>query len=235
MIRHILFDLDHTLWDFDGNSLEAMRELYGRFDLEGVFASFDDFHERYLRNNAELWRRYAAGEVDKATVCNGRFFRTLSEVTRPTDELAATMGQFYLEATSRRTGLMPNALSTLRALKERGYCMSIITNGFREVQYTKISRSGLTPYISGVFISDEVGAMKPDPLFFRRVMEMLGTTPAECLVVGDNLHSDILGALDVGIRAVYYNSRHENYPYQGEQISDLSQLVDRVGEECVDD
>lgn len=235
MIRHILFDLDHTLWDFDGNSLDAMHELYRHFDLAECFASFDDFHTRYLRHNAELWRLYAAGEVDKATVTHGRFFRTLSEVTTPTAELTAAMGQYYLDATSLRTGLMPNALTTLSTLRDKGYCLSIITNGFREVQYKKISRSGLRPYISGVFISDEVGAMKPSPLFFGRVLEKLGATAAECIVVGDNLHSDILGAQDCGIRAVYYNSRHENFHYLGEQIYDLSELADRVEEEPIDD
>ena len=225
MIRHILFDLDHTLWDFDANSLSAMHLLYERYNLADCFESFDDFHTRYLRHNTALWHQYALGEVDKATVQSGRFFRTMQEVQRADVAMADSMGAYYLDTTASMTRLMPRALSTLRALRDNGYRLYIVTNGFREVQHRKVRLSGLDSYISHMFISDEVGAMKPSRRFFQYALDYIPARPEECAMVGDNLETDILGASAMGIRPIYYNSRAESNDYRGERIDSLDQLI----------
>lgn len=223
-IKHLLFDLDHTLWDFDGNSLLAMRELYSKFGLEEFFVSFDAFHDVYLGHNKRLWRDYAAGTIGKEQVSVGRFYLPLLEHGSDNYARATQMAEFYLQATSDRTGLMPHALQTLEALAPR-YTMHVVTNGFREVQHKKVANSGLGQYISHVFISDEIGAMKPSTEYFSHVLRAINATPDQCALIGDSPESDIEGALNSGITPVFYNSRGVEPLHQGvATIASLSEL-----------
>ncbi len=211
-IEHIIFDLDHTLWDFDSNSFEAKEELFERYNLSARFSSFEDFHERYLRHNTELWSKYSAGQITKHDVSTGRFYLPLRECAVSSSamddmQLAEELGKFYLMNTAERKHLMPDALEVLNYLKTKGYALHVATNGFKEVQHIKIDGSGIGQYITGRFISDEIGVMKPSADFFNVVMKHLGTTPDRCAMVGDNPEADIEGARQFGLVPIFYNSR----------------------------
>ncbi|MBP5366377.1 MAG: YjjG family noncanonical pyrimidine nucleotidase [Bacteroidales bacterium] len=224
MVKHILFDLDHTLFDFNRNSFIALRMLYMKFGLKKHFHSLDSFLSTYKTHNILLWQLFAKNEVDKEGVSVGRFYRSLCDVGVDNYALARQMADFYLRTTSEQKRLMPYALATLRYLYRRPYKISIITNGFVEAQYRKINNCGLSHFMTGVFISEEIGAKKPTPEFFDAVFKSLDTNASECVVVGDSMESDIQGAVSLGIRAILYNPDNNPIDADVEQITSLRDL-----------
>lgn len=223
MLKHFLFDLDHTLFDFDYNSSRTMYDIFYKFKLNKYFKSFEDFHNTYIVYNTELWKKYSLCQVCKEEVNVGRFYQTFCQVGVDDYTFATKVASYYLHNTSMHKKLMPYALSTIRYLYNK-YTISIITNGFVEAQYKKIRHCGLQKYVSNIFISEELGAMKPTSAYFDKVFKSLNTNSTECVVVGDSPESDIKGALSLGIRAILYNSRNVNCDFAVETIKSLRDL-----------
>lgn len=224
---HILIDLDDTLWDFRRNSKIAMQEIYNDYELNKLYDSFESFYDVYTVKNHQLWEQYAKGEIIKDYLSLERFLYPLRVVGAEDVELAKRLGEDFLHRTTLQTNLVDGAIETLEYLKSKGYTLSIISNGFIEVQYTKLRRSGLLPYFSNVFLSEEVGYQKPDIRFFQAVLDRLNATPAECLVIGDNLQTDIQGAQNANMRAIFYNA-HPEQPskneFSGQIIANLLEI-----------
>ena len=224
---HILIDLDDTLWDFRRNSKIAMQEIYNDYELNKLYDSFESFYDVYTAKNHQLWEQYAKGEITKDYLSLERFLYPLRVVGAEDVELAKRLGEDFLHRTTLQTNLVDGAIETLEYLKSKGYTLSIISNGFIEVQYTKLRRSGLLPYFSNVFLSEEVGYQKPDIRFFQAVLDRLNATPAECLVIGDNLQTDIQGAQNANMRAIFYNA-HPEQPskneFSGQIIANLLEI-----------
>ncbi|MBO6516197.1 MAG: HAD hydrolase-like protein, partial [Bacteroidia bacterium] len=148
--KHIFFDLDHTLWDFAGNSRKTMRSLFLEFDLLGMgVPNFDHFMDTYEKINEELWVLYRAQKIDKPTLRNGRFPMVLEHWGIVNEELSTSINERYLTDGPKQPGLMPNALETLDYLKAN-YKIHLITNGFKEVQATKLQSSGLQGYFETI-------------------------------------------------------------------------------------
>ena len=206
--RHLLFDLDHTLWDFNRNSRAALDELFSKLNLSDYFIDFEDFLNKYHKINAILWDQYGKGKVTKSYVKYERFIRCLRNAGCMNDELGKSMAEEYVRISPCKTYLVDGAMEVLEALAGK-YRMYIITNGFIEVQYKKIKFSGLSPYFSQVFISEEIGYQKPEAGFFQFVFQNDGIRPDESLVIGDNLHTDIAGAKEYGIDTVFFNPDFE--------------------------
>jgi len=207
---HLFFDLDHTLWDTDMNAEESLRELFAELELEshGV-PGFDAFHDAYHRHNDRLWGLYAENKVGKEAVKNHRFILTLQDFGIHDVNTAVFMADEFIRRTPHRTALIPGAIELLDELKGR-YTLSIITNGFLEAQHIKMNASGLYPYFEHVFISEQVGCMKPDPKIFRHAMESAGaTTASACMMIGDTYQTDVYGALQSGMVPVHLNPGDE--------------------------
>ena len=224
---HILIDLDDTLWDFRRNSKIAMQEIYNDYELNKLYDSFESFYDVYTAKNHQLWEQYAKGEITKDYLSLERFLYPLRVVGAEDVELAKRLGEDFLHRTTLQTNLVDGAIETLEYLKSKGYTLSIISNGFIEVQYTKLRRSGLLPYFSNVFLSEEVGYQKPDIRFFQAVLDRLNATPAECLVIGDNLQTDIQGAQNANMRAIFYNTHSEHHSkneFSGQIIANLLEI-----------
>ena len=204
MYTHILIDLDDTLWDFRKNSKIAMQEIFNDYELINYYDSFESFYCIYMEKNNQLWEQYAKGEISKDFLSLERFLYPLRIVGNEDVELAKKMGDDFLYRTAMQTNLVDGAIEILEYLRSKGYILSIISNGFVEVQYKKMRRSGLLPYFSNIFLSEEVGYQKPDIRFFQSVLESLNVAPTECLVIGDNMQTDIQGAESAGICAVLY-------------------------------
>jgi putative hydrolase of the HAD superfamily len=142
-------------------------------------------------------------------------------------ELAKTLGADFLHRTTMQTNLVDGAIELLDYLKAKKHTLSIISNGFVEVQYTKLRRSGLLPYFTNVFLSEEVGYQKPDIRFFQAVLTRLNAIPSECLVVGDNFQTDIKGAQNANIRAVFFRKNADiasNTEFMGQIIDNLIEI-----------
>ena len=209
MYKHILIDLDDTLWDFRRNSKIAMQEIYNDYELIKYYDSFESFYDVYMTKNHQLWEQYAKGEITKNYLSLERFLYPLRIVGHENVELAKKIGEDFLYRTTMQTNLVEGAIETLEYLKSKNYTLSIISNGFIEVQYTKLRRSGLLPYFTNIFLSEEIGYQKPDIRFFQAVLEKLEAKPSDCLVVGDNLQTDIQGAQNANINSVYFTNHSE--------------------------
>lgn len=223
---HLFFDLDHTLWDFDRNSEEALEDLYERFELEkkGV-ANRGQFLNRYKQVNAAMWDQYHRGIIDKETLRTERFRETLLSLGVAPRDIPDGMWQEYLRICPLKTNLMPGAIETLDALKDH-FTLAIITNGFKEVQYFKLKHAGLSGYFSEVIISEETGFQKPHEGIFNHALERTGAKAHESLMIGDNLDTDIAGALKSEWDAIWYNpTRQHAPPWIRRQILALPELT----------
>ncbi len=223
--KHLFFDLDHTLWDFEANSEETLMELYAEFKLDQYFNGFEDFHERYQSHNLYLWSQYRRGKIRKKALNTQRFYLPFSEVGFDDLSIAEQFAQQYVTISPTKTKLFPNALEVLNQLKPH-YQMHIITNGFREVQYKKLDNSGLTPLFKNIYISELIGAQKPDPYFFDYFIKSCNASKKESLVIGDSLEADIEGAIKSGIDQVFFNSKRQTHDKKiTHEIDNLSELI----------
>ena len=207
MVSHILFDLDDTLWDCAGNSVLSLHKLFEAHDLSRFFESFDNFNRRYQRNNDILWAGLPDNGKTVAEVRIERFVMTLDEVGQDGKPFGDRLNEDYMHLMVKCPGTMPYAEEVLAELSKR-YEIDIITNGISDVQRGKLQASRLEKYISQIFVSDEIGAMKPKQEYFDAVMSRLGCPKSSCLVIGDNPTTDIKGATDAGIEAIWYNWRN---------------------------
>lgn len=224
--QHIFFDLDHTLWDFDTNSKLALRQIYEAEQLHHRnIPSFDNFHHRYKMINDRYWARYHNNHVTKEQLRVGRFLDALAEFGLRDAALAERMAQSYLEISPRMTALFSNAIDVLVYLDEK-YPLHVITNGFAEVQWLKLEHSGLKPFFEHIIISEEVGAQKPYRKIFEIAMERAQTRPSECIMIGDNMNTDIAGARLAGIDQIFFNPHRKHTRDKAtHQIFELKELM----------
>ena len=233
---HLLFDLDRTLWDFDGNAERTYHAMFDHFAVERLcHVDFETFHERYRQINDMLWEAYRQGTVSKEQLSLRRFSLTfgafgLDPESPDIIHLSLKMADYYVHEGAKQTGLMPGArelLDLLDTQRDR-FSLSVITNGFSEAQIPKMRTSHIDHYFSHIFLSEDLGFMKPDPRFFSAVLHRLNATPDHCLVIGDDYKVDIAGAMALGIPQVYYNLHNTPLPPDVEkpthEISHLLQL-----------
>src|SRR5688572_21955976 len=159
--KHIFFDLDRTLWDFETNARETLLELYVKYKLpeQGV-DSFDKFHERYLAINENMWKHYIRGSINKETLRVKRFYDTLKKFGIRNKHLTLALSDDYIELSPQRTNVFPHTHEVLGYLHKK-YDLHIITNGFEEVQYTKLEKCNISTYFKHVITSERAGAQKP--------------------------------------------------------------------------
>ncbi len=205
--KHIFFDLDHTLWDFETNSKQALFQIYSEQKLiERGVPVFDNFYNRYVPINDRYWARYHNQIVSKEKLRLGRFYDTLKEFGIIDEALAETMAQSYLDLSPRMTALFADAVDVLKYLQSK-YTLHLITNGFAEVQWIKIENSGLKPFFEHIIVSEEVGTQKPDKAIFEIAMERAKTNAAESIMIGDNYNTDIVGARNAGMDQIFFNPK----------------------------
>ena len=198
----ILFDADNTLFDFDKAEHEALRAV-----LEArVYPFNDQTRDLYLSINRELWARLDRGEVKQSWLVVERFAAFSRAMGRDDDPVE--FNRDYLDHLAQGAFLLPGAEELCRHLAP--HCtLAIITNGVARAQKGRFARSPLAGVIPYLFISEEIGASKPSPDFFEPVLHRLGDPSRDrVLVVGDNLSTDIRGALDCGLSTVWYNPKH---------------------------
>ena len=192
--QHLFFDLDRTLWDLDKNAHDTIKEIYLKHNLvEKGIIYFDDFLKTYTRFNNMLWDAYRKGEVIKEVLNVERFRLTLQNYNVYSDMLPIILATDYVEISPTKTQLYPNAKDTLEYLSKR-YSMHIITNGFLETQYRKLSFSKLDKYFDKIIISEETGYMKPDKRIFEYALKTAKAKKEESIMIGDDPIVDIIAA-----------------------------------------
>jgi putative hydrolase of the HAD superfamily len=227
--KHIFFDLDHTIWDFDKNAEEALHELYGIYALKQLgLHSPDLFIETYTRNNHQLWAEYHVGNITKAELRAARFKKTFLDLGLHPEVIPVGFEDDYVKLCPTKTNLFPHAHETLQYLQSK-YTLHLISNGFRESQDTKISGTNIGGYFQHIIISEEVGINKPDAAIFEHAISLAKTTKTESLMIGDSLEADVRGALNFGMDAIYFNpaglDKPDDVPVQISSLKELTLML----------
>jgi putative hydrolase of the HAD superfamily len=224
--KHIFFDLDHTIWDFDKNAEETLHELFGKHKLNEIgLLSADLFIKTYTRNNHLLWAQYHVGEITKDELRDARFKKTFIELGIPPDLMPNDFEEEYVKVGPTKTNLFPHAHETLAYLKGK-YTLHLISNGFKESTETKINNTDIIKYFDQVIISEVVGVNKPNKAIFEYALRVAGATKDESLMIGDSIEADIRGALAFGMDAIYFNPFNLEKPADiPAQITHLKELI----------
>lgn len=226
--EHLFFDLDHTLWDFDKNSLATLEDVYKELNLqERATTDFAQFHTTYHHHNAIYWDRFRKGYINREELRWKRMWRTLVDFNITDEKLAKEMSDHYLDILPTKTHLFPHCTTLLQYLKAKSYPMHLITNGFETTQHLKIKNSGIDHFFTEVITSEQAGIMKPHLAIFEYAMNKVNTTADKAIMVGDTLEVDILGARDAGMDTVYFNpaAPHTEAIRPSYVIEDLSELM----------
>ncbi|PWV53956.1 YjjG family noncanonical pyrimidine nucleotidase [Chitinophaga sp. S165] len=204
--KHIFFDLDHTLWDFETNASLVLEQLYHAHNLEsrGV-PTFKEFHNTYMVYNEKLWDRFRKGFITRNDLRTKRFRLTLLDFKIGDEKLCEALGTQFLEELPTQTALFPHAKEVLEYLAAKNYPLHMITNGFEEVQLRKMRSSGIDHFFTHVITSESAGSLKPYKEIFDYAVLKANATADSSIMIGDALDIDILGAFNAGIDQVYFN------------------------------
>lgn len=221
-IKHIFFDLDHTLWDFDRNSALAFQEI---FKKQNISLTVDDFLAVYVPINFRYWELYRNNAVSKTDLRFGRLKESFDSLQfETTDDTIHTISNDYIEYLPNYNYLLLDTLEILASL-EKNYKLHIITNGFEEIQQKKMEKSGIIDYFETVTTSEEAGVKKPHPDIFKLALEKAGAEPENSVMIGDNLEADIIGAHEFGLKVIHIDPLSEVADYQHPKIQKLKQLL----------
>ena len=224
--KHLFFDLDHTLWDFDANAKETLTEVYALFALEqkGV-VPFEDFYKLYKIHNEILWDRYHKGFITGEELKWKRMSRTLLEFKIGDEMLAREMSEKFLEILPTKKLVFPNTFEVLDYLVHKKYQLHLITNGFENTQWKKLNNSGLNIYFTHVVTSESSNSIKPHKEIFDYALNMAGAQLSQSIMLGDNLDADIQGAMNAGMDNIFVNHIHTTTTLKPTYtITDLSEL-----------
>lgn len=228
-VKWVFLDLDNTLWDFDANANEALKELYRRHSLHlHTDYHVDQFVSLYQDVNAAYWKRYERGEVSKEVLRTARFTDTFDAMGIPPVMQPADVWQEYLDICPIMTLMMPNALDALKKLSQR-FKIALLTNGFEATQQTKIACSGIAPFVQFMVTSEALGIAKPSPAFFEKALLQANCTAEEVVYMGDTWDTDVLGGMGAGILTYWYRREqpmrdHESAHFGG-VVDDLMAFV----------
>lgn len=204
--RHLFFDLDHTLWDFETNSHETLQEVFYNHQLhERLTPDYEAFYKRYSYHNKKLWDRYHHGYIRQEELRWKRMWHALLDFKNGDEKLARQMSVDYLEILPHKKVLFPYTLEIIEYLTQKGYQLHLITNGFEEVQWGKLRNSGIEGYFGQVVTSERAMSLKPHAEIFAYALKQAGAQLHESIMLGDNLDADIGGAMNFGMDTVFVN------------------------------
>ena len=225
----IFFDLDHTLWDYDANAGQALYELYDHYDLgtKGMFSKAelaDTFHAV----NQMLWDDYNHHRIQRKDLRERRFPTIFKRLGLAIELRPENIEKEYIALSPTKEKVFDQAHEVLDYLAPK-YDLHVITNGFDDIQSTKMASSGLTGYFDKVITSETAGFRKPDPRIFQLALDLSGSVKEESLMIGDNLAADIGGARNFGMDQVFFNPKRTSHTdrvtYEISRLAELKNLL----------
>lgn len=219
--KHLFFDLDHTLWDFDKNSGFAFDTI---FKNQGFDISLQEFLNIYIPRNQHYWKLY---QVNKISHEDLRYYR-LKDVFdalhfEVSDEIIHQLSDDYIKYLPEYNHLFDGAIELLDYLKPN-YQLHIITNGFSKVQDKKLINSNIGHYFETITNSELAGQKKPNSIIFDYALKSAKASKEESIMIGDSFEADILGALDFGIDAIFFNEHKTEINHDVYQVNHLLEL-----------
>ena len=204
--KHLFFDLDHTIWDFDANAKATLTDLFVLFELDKkVVAPFEDFYRKYLYHNEILWDKYHNGLISSDDLKWKRMWRTLLDFKIGDENLSRELSAKFLEILPTKKLLFPHTIEILDYLLAKNYTLHLITNGFEKTQWSKLNNSGLTKYFTHMITSEASNSLKPKKEIFEYALNKAGAALRESIMLGDNLEADIQGAINAGMDSIFVN------------------------------
>lgn len=204
--KHLFFDLDHTLWDFDSNAKATLQQLH--LDLKLVdkgIHDFDLFHKNYLQHNEKLWAKYRNGQIRQDELRIKRMWLTLLDFQIADEDLTRQLSELFLQLLPTRTILFPDTKEVLQYLTDKNYQLHLITNGFEKTQHAKLHHSGLETFFKEIITSEASNSLKPQKEIFEYALNKAGAAVEESIMIGDTLDVDVLGAMNAGMDQVHVN------------------------------
>lgn len=200
----LLFDLDHTLLDFDTAEEVALTQFLQDQGVQDIQA----FKDYYKPMNQGLWKDLEQKKISKKDLINSRFAIAFAHFGREVD--GEEMALRYQDYISQQGQSFPGAEDLLARLEKAGYQLYGATNGVTAIQEGRLAHSTIAPYFKEVFISEQLHTQKPEPAFFDKVGQLIpGFSKEETLMIGDSLTADIAGGNAAGIATVWYNPDHK--------------------------
>ena len=204
--KHLFFDLDHTLWDFDSNSKESLLEIYGIFKLEEKKVHpFEEFYTTYLKHNSVLWDRYNNGFITSEELKWRRMWRTLLDFKIGNELLAKQISAKFLDILPTKKMLFDYTIEILEYLAGKKYSIHLITNGFEKTQWSKVTNANLAKYFTHIITSEKSNSLKPAKEIFDYAIKKAGANLRESIMIGDNPDADIQGAINAGMDNIFVN------------------------------
>jgi putative hydrolase of the HAD superfamily len=224
-IKHVFFDLDHTLWDFDKNSGLTFDKI---FKLNRVEAKLEDFLEVYEPINLRYWKLYREEKVTKSDLRYGRLKEAFDAIqVNVKDDMINHLSDAYIEHLSSFNHLFEGTFEILDYLQEK-YILHIITNGFEEVQEKKMRGSNIRDYFKTITNSEMVGVKKPNPKIFNFALDLAKTNPTESIMIGDSLEADIEGAHHIGMDTIHFDYKDSCYAHSYKRITNLKAIENHL-------
>ena len=201
--KFLLFDLDHTLLDFDTAEDVALSQLLKEEGVEDIQA----YKDYYVPMNKALWKDLELKKITKAELINARFAKLFAHFGIEKDGVyLAERYQFYL---SKQGQTFPGVEDLLRKLISQGYELYAATNGITYIQTGRLKQSGISPYFKEIFISEQLHTQKPDAAFYEKIGALIPNFDKDhALMIGDSLSADIQGGNNAGIDTIWYNPHH---------------------------
>jgi len=221
-IKHIFFDLDHTLWDFEKNSALTFKYLLEKYNIN---VSLNIFLNVYMPINFSLWDLYRDEKITKEYLRFNRLKSTFDKLNiNVNSNIIDKISEDYIKHLPDNNYLIPNTIKVLEYLFPK-YTLHIITNGFKEVQNSKIINSGLKKYFKCIIDSETVGVKKPHSKIFKHAFLMSNSNQLnKCLMIGDSLEADVKGALNFGFNAIHLTSSEQKNDGEFLIINNLIEL-----------
>jgi YjjG family noncanonical pyrimidine nucleotidase len=224
MIRHLFFDLDHTLWDFETNASACIIEIFETFvDHIPVGLTAADFYPTFSAINQEMWQRLDRHLISHEYLRKTRFLETFEVLNCPiSEEMSLAMNDAFLDLLPTKGHLMPEAHRVLQTLSGK-YALHVLSNGYYPIQTQKMKSGGILHFFDKIITFDIAQARKPEKEIFEFAMAAVAADTKHCLMIGDNPVADIQGAQNVGMRAIHFDENH--LETSDKKISKLSDLL----------
>lgn len=220
-IKHIYFDLDHTLWDFDKNSALTFEIIFKEEKLE---INLTEFMEAYSPINDNYWKLYREDQITKEDLRTGRLkdcFEVLKIKISPL--ILENLSNKYIKFLPGFNNLLEDTQDILEYLYPK-YSLHIITNGFNEVQHRKLNGSNISSFFKTVTTSEETGVKKPHVQIFIQALKKSNALSENCLMIGDNFEADIVGAQNAGLKTLFFDYYGKKQDIPATTIQKLKEL-----------